>query len=85
MTNTVQNANSPVPPRPTLPILGHRPAPPSLDANEMFNLSQAHTAFTLEAEVDLDLLFLSGFIAQGRAGNVSSGTLTFNTVSNRGY
>jgi len=86
MTNTVQNANSPVPPRiPALPIPNLRPTPLSLDAGEMFDLSQAHTAFTLETEVDLELLFLSGFIAQGQAGNVSSGTLTFNTVSNRGY
>jgi len=83
MTNTVQNASSPVPPRPTLFM--PRPDALPLDGNGLFDLSQAHTAFTLETEVDLHLLFLSSFIAQGRAENVSSGTITFETVSNRGY
>ena len=85
MTNTVQNAATPVPskPNPLLPWI--REPDLTLDSGGVFDLYQAHTAFVLDTEVDLDLLFLSGFIAQGRAGDVSSSTLTFNTISKRGY
>lgn len=83
MTNTVQNSASPEPPRPTLGMA--RPPALSLDIEGLFDLSQAHTAFTLETEADLHLLFLSSFIAQGRANNVPGGVITFETVSNRGY
>lgn len=82
MTNVQQNTG--VVPKKSFSLL---PQKASLDlaVNGLFNMSTAHTAFELNTDVSLDLLFLSSFIAQGRAKGISSGTVEFSATANRGY
>jgi len=57
-----------------------------LSKNGLFDLSKAHTAFELNTEAKIELLFMSSaFYRDNAEGDVPPGNVRFFTVSNRGY